>query len=316
MRIAEKMELSKQDVQAVAEFALAAGFQTPEPVVNIWLEYLTYLRRNINFKCEKEVEIMRATFSLAWDTLGRQFGVLADCNCEILQMWGRLEYGPLNDLAKGKELWTTVMDSADNASKTGLWIEFAHLELRKGVDGARKWVELKVFKCFFCLFRLISCRVYRKALATPDLDDLSVITSAWIRFERCNGTLEQLKTCQKHCDDRLVRQQVQNTYSRNSFESVPKSSGKASLKRKTFDRPEKKFGKGDTDGPVSSKKQRGAAAGGERAERSVITKNSNSMGPPAEKREKLDNLADMHDAQQVDTTNDSVTIFISNLAYK
>lgn len=153
--------------------------------------------------------------------------------------------------------------------------------------------------------------MYRKALATPDLDDLSVITSAWIRFERCNGTLEQLKTCQKQCDDRLVRQQVQNTYSRNSFESVPKSSGKASLKRKTFDRPEKKFTKSDADGPVATKKPRGAGA-----ERSVITKNSNSMGPPAEKREKLDNLADMHDAQQVDTTNDSVTIFISNLAYK
>lgn len=151
-------------------------------------------------------------------------------------------------------------------------------------------------------------------MSTPDLDDLSVITSAWIRFERCNGTLEQLKTCQKQCDDRLVRQQVQNTYSRNSFESVPKSVGKASLKRKTFDRPEKKFGKSDTDAPVAAKKQRGAA--GERAERSVITKNTNSMGPPAEKREKLDNLADMHDAQQVDTTNDNVTIFISNLAYK
>lgn len=159
--------------------------------------------------------------------------------------------------------------------------------------------------------------MYRKGLATPDLDDLSVITSAWIRFERCNGTLEQLKTCKKQCDDRLVRQQVQNTYSRNSFESVPKSSGKASLKRKTFDRPEKKFGKSDTDGPVAAKKQRGAASsGGERAERSVITRNSISMGPPAEKREKLDSLADMHDAQQVDTTNDNVTIFISNLAYK
>lgn len=172
-------------------------------------------------------------------------------------------------------------------------------------------MKFNVFKRFYCYGDLFHCRVYRKALATPDLDDLSVITSAWIRFERCNGTLEQLKTCKKQCDDRLVRQQVQNTYSRNSFETVPKS--KASLKRKTFDRPEKKFGKSDTDG-AAAKKPRGA--GGERAERSVITKNSNSMGPPAEKREKLDNLADMHDAQQVDTTNDSVTIFISNLAYK
>lgn len=139
MRIAEKMELPKQDVQNIAEFALSAGFQSPEPLVTIWLEYLSYLRRNTDFTVEKEVEILRATFTLAWDTLGRGFGVLADCDCEILQMWGRLEYGPLKDLAKGKELWTTVMDSADNAEKSGLWIEFAHLEIKKGVDGARKY---------------------------------------------------------------------------------------------------------------------------------------------------------------------------------
>lgn len=142
MHIAERMNLSREDVQELAEFALAAGFQSPEPVVSIWLEYLSYLRRNIDYKNEKECEIFRATFELAWDTLGRQFGVLADCNCEILQMWGRLEYGPLCDLSKGKQLWTTVMESADNASKTGLWIEFAHLELRKGVDGSRKYVDL------------------------------------------------------------------------------------------------------------------------------------------------------------------------------
>lgn len=140
MRIAEKMELPKQEVQSIAEFALAAGFRTPEPVVTIWLEYISYLRRNTNFSNEKEIEILRATFALAWETLGRQFGVLADSNCEMLQLWGRLEYGPLHDFVKGKELWTTVMESADNGSKSALWIEFAHLELKKGVDGARKYV--------------------------------------------------------------------------------------------------------------------------------------------------------------------------------
>lgn len=131
-------KIGNQDRQRCAECVLAAEYQEPELVVDLWLDYLTYLRRNIDFKCEKEVATIRATFSLAWYTLGRQFGVLADSNCEILQMWGHLEYGPLNDLAKGKELWTTVMDSADNVSKTSLWMEFAHLELRKGVDWSRE----------------------------------------------------------------------------------------------------------------------------------------------------------------------------------
>lgn len=138
MRIAEKMEFPREDVQGIAEFALAAGFHWPEPVVTIWLEYLSYVRRTTNYDKENEIEMLRATFTLAWDTLGRQFGEKADQTCELLQMWGRLEYGPLNDLAKGKELWTTVMSSADNDQKSGLWIEFAYLELKKGVDGARK----------------------------------------------------------------------------------------------------------------------------------------------------------------------------------
>lgn len=143
MRIAERMELNKNEVKGVLELALAAGFPTAEQYVSIWLEYLSYLRRNTTFTCEKECEILRATFTMAWDLLGRQFGVLADCECEILQFWGRLEYGPLNDLAKGKQLWTTVMDSADNAEKSALWIEFAHLEMKKGPDGARKYLSWK-----------------------------------------------------------------------------------------------------------------------------------------------------------------------------
>lgn len=138
MRIAERMELSREELQTIAEFALAAGFETPEPLVSIWLEYLSYLRRNTDFNSEKEIGILRATFELAWDTLGKQYGELADCDCEILQMWGRLEYGPLNDFGKAKELWTTIMNSGNNSYKSGLWIEFSHLEMKRGVDGARK----------------------------------------------------------------------------------------------------------------------------------------------------------------------------------
>lgn len=138
MRIAEKMEFPREDVQAIAELALAAGFDWPEPLVTIWLEYLSYVRRTTNYDKETEVELLRATFRLAWKSLGEQFGDKADQQCEILQMWGRLEYGPLSDLAKGKELWTSVMTSSDNDQKSGLWIEFAYLELKKGVDGARK----------------------------------------------------------------------------------------------------------------------------------------------------------------------------------
>ena len=304
MRIAEKMELSKQEVQNIVELALGAGFHSPEPLVTIWLEYLSYLRRNINFKCEKEVEILRATFTLAWDTLGRQFGVLADCNCEILQMWGRLEYGPLNDLPKGKELWTTVMESADNASKTGMWIEFAHLELKKGVDGARKYDNNIVYHLILIAF-LFLFRVYRKALATPDLDDLSVITSAWIRFERCNGTLDQLKSCQEQCSERLVKQQLQNSYDRSH--SAGKRTTKAPLKRKI---PKSN---NEDDKRQNSKVEKREKPEKKSFNQTKASSKSNDVGSPPRKREKME---DIYDHQEIDTSKDDVTIFLSNLSYK
>lgn len=136
--IAERMEMARDEVKAVAEQALAAGFPSPDSVVSVWLAYLAYLRRTTDFKDERDCELLRATFALAWDSLGRMFGERADTGCEVLQLWGRLEYGPLNDLSKGKELWTTVMQSGANAYRSGMWMEFVHLELRKGVDGARK----------------------------------------------------------------------------------------------------------------------------------------------------------------------------------
>ena len=109
MCILEKMEKTVSEVQEVLESALAAGFQTPDPAVAIWLEYLTYLRRRTDWNNPDECEILRKNFNLGWTILGQQWGVLADCNCEILQFWGRLEYGPLQDPKRGKELWTTVM---------------------------------------------------------------------------------------------------------------------------------------------------------------------------------------------------------------
>lgn len=190
IRIVEKSDMAKHEAQNTLEQALAAVFDTPEPVVAIWLEYLAYLRRHTNFAVEKEAEILRANFDLAWNSLGRQFGVLADTQCEILQFWGRLEYGPLNDLPRGRELWTTVMESADNANKSGLWIEFAHLELKRGVDNARK--------------------IYRKAIASPGIDDVGVIASAWTRFERCNGSLDTLIACQEQCSQHQTVAQDSN----------------------------------------------------------------------------------------------------------
>lgn len=298
LRIAEKLELNKQQLQSFFEQALAAGFNTPEPLVSIWLEYLSYLRRNTNFTIDKEAEILRANFTLAWDSLGRQFGVLADSQCEILQFWGCLEYGPLYDLQKGKELWTTVMESADNANKSGLWIEFAQLELKRSVDSARK--------------------VYRKAIASPEIDNVEVIASAWTRFERCNGTLEQLKACQVYC----AQYQHQSAYKKpwNSNKKISQPKGKNPFN--------KDGGKKSNAGDKGKRgKDTRPTADGDKDAVFVIKKHKrdDTDTPVPQKRQKLSsgsarntqsgNFAPQNTDPTSDPAKDNVTVFLSNLSF-
>uniref|UniRef100_A0A182VYK3 RRM domain-containing protein n=1 Tax=Anopheles minimus TaxID=112268 RepID=A0A182VYK3_9DIPT len=171
---------SKMTILKIMEDVASAGLQTPEASVKVWLEYLTYLRRVTDFTSEKERGILRANFDLAWNQLGRTWGVLADAQCKILQFWGRLEYEMLGEPSKGRDLWYSVMDSADNSTRVGLWIEFIELEAKRGPDAVRK--------------------LYRKSINCAGLDDPETLAAAWLRFERCNGTLDQLITCQELCN--------------------------------------------------------------------------------------------------------------------
>ncbi|KAL7020121.1 hypothetical protein ACKWTF_011379 [Chironomus riparius] len=181
IRILETKKETKEKVQLVLEEATQVQYKSPDPLVKVWIEYLTYLVRSTNFNEEKETEILRNNFNLAWNSLGWQFGNLADCDCEILKFWGRIEYSKLNDHNQGKQLWNTVMESNDNYLKTALWIEYAKLEHQyKGTDAAR-WI----------------CK---RALKVHDLNDVPSMASFWLRFERCHGTLESLKACQSICE--------------------------------------------------------------------------------------------------------------------
>uniref|UniRef100_A0A1A9WWY9 RRM domain-containing protein n=1 Tax=Glossina brevipalpis TaxID=37001 RepID=A0A1A9WWY9_9MUSC len=261
MHLFEKMGKAKEDIQEILEVAVAAGFQTPEPAVIIWLEYLTYLRRHTDWRNENECDTLRKTFNLAWTILGQQWGVLADCNCEILQFWGRLEYGALQDPKRGKELWTTVMESSDNASKSGLWIEFALLEMRRDLESTRN--------------------IFSKALRSVNLDNPSVISSAWERFERCNGTAKTLENCLKECQ--VINKNLNSKLLQHKNNVKSRKEVKA-LKRKPS--------------PLRNEMS------------PKIAKNLDNEMNSCEKRAFKD-----HEDQTIDVTKDHLRIFLSNLDY-
>ncbi|CRL07305.1 CLUMA_CG020283, isoform A [Clunio marinus] len=186
MRIFEQNKKSRQDIQSILETACAIQYNNAEPVVKVWLEYLSYLVRVTNFQDNDEKEVLRKNFNLAWNTLGWQYGNLADCECEILKFWGRVEYEKFEDGNQGKQLWNTVMESNDNYTKTGLWLEFVAMEQKfRGTEGARL--------------------IYKRASKVPDLNDMSTLIYSWIRFERCFGSLSHIRFCQETCE-KMLRQ--------------------------------------------------------------------------------------------------------------
>lgn len=263
MRILESNKEPRQEIQKILETACAIEYTNAEPIVKVWLEYLSYLVRVTNFSDDKEKEILKKNFNLAWNTLGWQYGYLADCDCEILKFWGRIEYTKLEDGNQGKQLWNTVMESNENYAKTGLWIEFAQLEQQhRGIEAARL--------------------VFKRALKTFDLNDLAAMASAWIRFERCNGSLDHLRYCQETCEKMF------HQLRKKSFGVKRKPDGKKDGKRKADDETSQK----------SKKAKEATNVDKEEFQKLAISKSKDEVEKP-----------------EIDPTKDSVRVFFSNLDY-
>lgn len=229
MRILEMKKEPRQQIQKILEQACAIQYNNADPIVNVWLEYLSYLVRITNFSDEKEKEVLRNNFDLAWNTLGWQYGALADCDCEILKFWGRIEYTKLDDSNQGKQLWNTVMESNENFSKTALWIEFAQLEQQyRGIDAARN--------------------IFKRALKVYELNDLIAMTSSWTRFERCYGSLDHLQVCQGACNKMIQSHKKSHSRSR-------KPDGNRDGKRKAEDDPNKSSKKAKEATAIVDKEQ-------------------------------------------------------------
>lgn len=260
----ENINSSTDDVKKVLEKASSVQYNSPEPLVKIWIEYLSYLTRVTNFDDEKQKEILRKNFELSWNTLGYQFGDLADCDCEILKLWGCVEYSKLNDHEQGKQLWNSAIGSNDNSKKTALWIEFAQLEQKyRGNEAARV--------------------ILRRAVKVHEID-LNSLVSFWIRFERCNGSLQHLKSCQEVCENALARK---------------KSRDKSKLPKKP---PQGSKRKAEDDEGPQERKKKAVSPAKEEFQKLSISK------PP-------ENVQEPEHHEEIDTSKDHLRIFISNLDF-
>lgn len=135
IRLCEKAGSPKGDVTEIAQQAFEATNSDVKGHLNVWLEYLAYIRRNTTFADEKEVEILRKTMELGQDTLTRRS---ADETGEFDKLCARIEYGPLQNGDQGYQHYDKVMKNFNNQNRAILWIEFAGLDSCRGVDATRR----------------------------------------------------------------------------------------------------------------------------------------------------------------------------------
>lgn len=119
-----------------------------------------------------------------------------------------------------------------------------------------------------------------------DLDNPSVITSAWERFERCNGNIKTLNICLKECS--FFKQKIQFNSSLNKTAAKSSSSTSKATKRK-LPAPE-------TDSPTKQPK---------------LKTDLQTNKPSATKESSFKE----HENQEIDLAQDHLRIFLSNLDY-
>lgn len=139
IRLAEKLNVPKAEITNIVQLAFEATNNDVKGHLNVWLEYLSYIKRCTSIPIEKDIELLRKTMELGSDALERRS---ADINSEFDKLSAYIEYGFLKNGEQGYQIYEKVIKNPNNQFKAALWIEFAHLELNRGSDFARKYAYL------------------------------------------------------------------------------------------------------------------------------------------------------------------------------
>lgn len=132
IRWKEKMDVP---VMSTVNRALEATTSDVKGFLNVWLEYLSYFKRKTDITSEKDVETLRKTMELGIESLAERS---ADAFSEFDRLCAHIEYSFLKNGDSGYQHYDNVIKNFNNQNKAALWIEFAHLDLNRGVDAARR----------------------------------------------------------------------------------------------------------------------------------------------------------------------------------
>lgn len=144
--------------------------------------------------------------------------------------------------------------------------------------------------------------------------------SAWTRLERCYGTLDQLKSCQEHCQSALIAHGDRFKASRFQKKKPAPAANKRTPKDKSVVKGKLGDGKdarrsGATDKRVE-KNTKGEPSNVSRKHKRTSDADGSSIGTKRAKIEPNVNRVESTSQSGPSTEKDAVTVFISNISYE
>ncbi|KAJ9576204.1 hypothetical protein L9F63_006937 [Diploptera punctata] len=307
IRALERYNKPFEEVKEVMEQALSVGFTSAEDYRSIWLCYIEYMRRRVDWKADDNstsLTELRATFNRACEHLAQYFGLQGDPNCDILQYWARIEAAHCKNFEKFRLLWTDIL-SMGHDKTASMWLEYIRLERTYGDDKHLR-------------------RLFPRALMSTQ-DWPESIGSAWLNYERDEGTLESYEFCMskyksrmKQITERREKQAAKET--ETSGKGKQDKGKKQSTKKKNETEgkwagvaPKSVISKTDSKPETTSKMSSVLPPPGFEKQKKSEDK---TEGPPV-KKQKTEETSDSEHGVTVahDSSKDDRTVFVSNLNY-
>ncbi|KAL0867760.1 hypothetical protein ABMA27_008476 [Loxostege sticticalis] len=311
---AEHEAATAAEVKTIFETAIAKGLESYKDAEALWLSYLEFARRQTQFDNTEQVEKLRQTFRLAWDSLAEAWGEEAN-DCEVPLYWARLEYNRMSDPKQGKEIFEEIFKYGENKTMSKYWEALIQLECGRSPPlSENKRRDL-----------------YRRALKFVT-DYPPAIARLWTDYERDYGHLDTMRECYETCEAKL--KEWRDSYQAMKEKMIgKKQKGKQADKKSKFDKKKKKKdeeqpknkakrkSEESTEGTESKRKRDAAMEVEESGKEMEATASGSGVKRALEddedkdetenKRQKTEESASARAASR-----EACTLFVSNLEFK
>ncbi|XP_064621064.1 squamous cell carcinoma antigen recognized by T-cells 3-like [Lineus longissimus] len=274
IRVMERHHEPHKVIVALFDKALnSAGFTQGSDFLQIWMAYLDYLRRRVDWQGDHDesLQLLRKTFPLAIDHVLSLDGGLADPTASLQRFWASIEARHCKDMVKAREIWHEIM-AQGHATQSQTWIEFLNLERAHG-DAQH-------------------CRKILGRAINSVTDWPETMCEVYINYEREEGTLEdydmavsKVEARLKHINERRAKEAEKEALAMLSKRPDKKAGKKGQPQSKAGGKQQGTGPNGDMkNAPMGLKRKRednGTGMGENFKVPSAPSGNSDAFKPPA-----------------------------------